>query len=83
MLALSQEERETSLLPLPLQSLERVISTPSPQSPTLEEAVVAMDVSIRFSFPEPIPSQVWALAESHAEHLASSKLLAAASQECE
>lgn len=81
MLALCQEERESSLVPLPFLSLERTSSAPSPQSPALEEAVVAIHVAIKVSFPEPIPSQVWALAESHAEQLVSSKLLAAASQE--
>lgn len=68
-------------MPLPFLSLERTASTPSLQSPALEEAVVAIHVAIKVSFPEPIPSQAWALAESHAEQLVSSKLLAAASQE--
>ena len=81
MLALCREEREPSLVPLPLQSLERVAATPSPQSPALEEAVAAIHVAIKVSFPEPIPPQAWALAESHAEQLVSSKLLTAASQE--
>lgn len=80
-LALCQEDKEGSLMPLPFQSVERAAAATTVQSPALEEAVVAIHVAIKLSFPDPIPPQVWALAESHAEQLVSSKLIAAASQE--
>ena len=82
-LTLCKEERHASLLPLPLQSLERLSATPSPQVPVLEEAVVAIHVLLKVSFPDPIPPQVWSLVDSHSEHLVSNKLIAAASQESE
>lgn len=82
-LGLCKEEIESSLLPLPLQSLERVSSTTSPQHPALEEAVIALHVILKTSFPDTIPSQVWSLADSHSEQIVSNKLLTAASQESE
>ena len=80
-LALCKEERHASLLPLPLQSLERLLATPSPQVPLLEEALVAIHVLIKVSFPDPVPAQVWSVANSHSEHLVSKKMTSAASQE--
>lgn len=82
--ALCADEREPALLPVPLDSLERAAAAGgvAPQVPALEETLVALHVVIKLSFPDPIPQQAWAVADSHAEHMASSKLVSAASQEC-
>ena len=80
-LALCSEERVDTLLPLPLLSLEKTSSTPSPQAPMLEEAVVAIHVAVKVSFPDPSPAQAWTLADSRAEQLVSQKVITAASQE--
>lgn len=79
-LAFCGEEKDRSLLLLPLMSLERTSQTSSPQIPALEETLIAMQLAIEISFPDPIPAQVWSLADSHSEHLVSNKLIAAASQ---
>ena len=68
-------------MPLPLLSLERLLATPSPQVPVLEEAIVALHVLHKISFPDPIPAQAWSLADSHSESLVSNKLISSASQE--
>lgn len=82
-LALCQQDAgDLSLLPLPRQSLERVSSTPSPQPAALEEGVVAMHILIKISYPDPIPAEVWSLADSHSQHFVSTKLISAASSEC-
>lgn len=80
-LAMCKEEADSGLLPLPLQSLERAASATSLQPPVLVEAVVAIHVAIKLSFPDPIPPPVWSLAESHSKQLVSNKLLTAASQD--
>ena len=54
-----------SLSSLPLACLERTSALSSLQLPTLEEAIVALHVAVKVSFPDPIPPLVWNLAESH------------------
>ena len=84
MLALYQEEEmRDTIMPLPLISLTRLSATPSPQPAVLEEAVVAMHVLIKITYPDPIPPQIWSLVDSHSEQLVSNKLLSSASQESE
>ena len=80
--ALCDEELDPALLPLPLQSLERGAANLSPQLPALEETLVALDLAVRLSFPNPIPQEVWSVADSHSEQLVSAKLITAASEKC-
>ena len=80
--ALCAEEKDPALLPLPLHSLERAAgSSAPPQVPALEESLVALNVAVNLAFPDPIPQQVWSVADSHSEHVVSNKLISAASQE--